>query len=606
MDSTIFSNTISVEFLYNNYLKDYYIVNRKYQRKLVWTLQEKQAFIDSLYRNYAVPLLLFANGQDDSTGKVEILDGLQRMNAMCSFIEDEFPISIDGASPAFFDLQTLSSVKQLADQGKIKQKQPILSRDICSKIVQYPLSVSTINADEKSVETVFRRINSFGRQLSKQEIRQAGAIGMFPDIVRQIASNIRGDVSNSDILPLSKMKLISLSNTHLDYGIRMDDVFWVRQNIITIGNMRKSRDEELVATILTYMLLGKDIKPDCHTLNKLYLYEDDLSDGSNLYSRMEASIKKYGKDNVIRDFMEIHDIIASVAASTTHDFRSLIFGDQKAKGMFRSYQVIFLAIFELYINDYRQSIDINGLLDKLNGIGKNILSQVGTHEWDAKMRANCVMAVKGIIEPCFTKASGSDVMEENWVARLEDLIRKSIIEGTNYDFKCGFHDLVPSKDAEFNNKLIDKCIQILTSCANIGPKTIGYVIVGVADGDDAEKRFERVYETKGIKIVDTHFYVCGLNDEIKCYYGNSGDKFLRFIKNKIINQPIDVSAKQYILSHLKMVNYKGKSVLILSLQSDDKAFQYDNKLYLCQGNDAEEVTGAKEMAAVLKRFSGIV
>ena len=58
-DNPISSSTISVQMAYDNYLKNKYIVNRKYQRKLVWTLEEKAAFIDSLSKWYSVPLFLF-------------------------------------------------------------------------------------------------------------------------------------------------------------------------------------------------------------------------------------------------------------------------------------------------------------------------------------------------------------------------------------------------------------------------------------------------------------------------------------------------------------------------------------------------------------------
>ena len=38
------------------YKRNEIFVNRKYQRKLVWKLEEKQAFIDTLLRGYPVPL----------------------------------------------------------------------------------------------------------------------------------------------------------------------------------------------------------------------------------------------------------------------------------------------------------------------------------------------------------------------------------------------------------------------------------------------------------------------------------------------------------------------------------------------------------------------
>ena len=43
--------------IYKWYNEGLFIVNRKYQRKLVWSLQEKQKFIDTIIKNY--PSLIF-------------------------------------------------------------------------------------------------------------------------------------------------------------------------------------------------------------------------------------------------------------------------------------------------------------------------------------------------------------------------------------------------------------------------------------------------------------------------------------------------------------------------------------------------------------------
>lgn len=50
-----------VERSYEDYRNNQYLVNRRYQRKLVWELEEKQAFIDSLANGYPVPLFLLQN-----------------------------------------------------------------------------------------------------------------------------------------------------------------------------------------------------------------------------------------------------------------------------------------------------------------------------------------------------------------------------------------------------------------------------------------------------------------------------------------------------------------------------------------------------------------
>lgn len=243
MRTTISSKSDSIQVAYNNYVKGKYIVNRNYQRKLVWTQEEKKAFIDSVYNHYSVPLVLVADKSDNQSQMYEIIDGMQRLNAIFSFIENEFPISINGVN-VYFDLDTLADTIERRNKKIIQQKKPVLDRNVCLDIVSYQLPISYITAEETDIEEIFRRINSYGRQLSNQEIRQAGALGVFPTMVRKIASQIRGDVSTTDLIGLDRMKNISLSNVNLPYGIRMEDVFWVKQKVITTLRMRTSRDEE--------------------------------------------------------------------------------------------------------------------------------------------------------------------------------------------------------------------------------------------------------------------------------------------------------------------------------------------------------------------------
>jgi len=347
-DNPISSSTISVQMAYDNYLKNKYIVNRKYQRKLVWTLEEKAAFIDSLSKWYSVPLFLFASKEEQGVIQYEIIDGMQRLNAIMSFIENEYPLESNGQK-GYFDLNTLASTKSLFDQGLLEQQTPILDRQICVNITNYPLPYSIINADTKSIEAIFRRINSFGKQLSNQEIRQAGAVGIFPNLVRKVSSDIRHDVSPSDLVVLNKMKEISLSNKKLKYGIVMEDTFWVKQKIVTIPNMRVSRDEELVAWILSYMILGDQVEPSSKALNHLYQYDENTD--NKLSRQMETAIAHVGEDAIISWFRTIHAEMLKILQLANKNFRTLVYSDAYSEGLVRTYQVIFLALFELIIKD---------------------------------------------------------------------------------------------------------------------------------------------------------------------------------------------------------------------------------------------------------------
>ena len=128
----------SIQSLYSFYLSKTFLVNRRYQRKLVWTIDEKRSFIDSIMKGYPVPLVLLAEKLKSNERSLEIIDGMQRLNAMMSFIEQEFDVN-----GSYFNLDTMADTKLLKDNEVLIQKQPVLDRGLCAKVVRYqiPLSV---------------------------------------------------------------------------------------------------------------------------------------------------------------------------------------------------------------------------------------------------------------------------------------------------------------------------------------------------------------------------------------------------------------------------------------------------------------------------------
>ena len=219
----------NIQSLYGYYIQNAFLVNRRYQRKLVWTIQEKQSFIESIISKYPVPLILLAEKNNKNNKEFEIIDGMQRLNAIMSFINQEF--DIDGE---YFDLDTLADTKLAKDSHRLLQKCKVMDRAVCAEIARYQIPLSIYQeADERRIDEVFRRLNSGGKQLSRQELRQAGATSKFASIVRELSSRIRGDATSSDIINLNVMQKISINNKRLDYGILAEDVFWIKNNIIT-------------------------------------------------------------------------------------------------------------------------------------------------------------------------------------------------------------------------------------------------------------------------------------------------------------------------------------------------------------------------------------
>ena len=63
-----------------------------YQRDHVWELEDKVALIDSIYNNIDIGKIVFVQLNEKTEGRYyQVLDGKQRLTALCEFFEDRFP-----------------------------------------------------------------------------------------------------------------------------------------------------------------------------------------------------------------------------------------------------------------------------------------------------------------------------------------------------------------------------------------------------------------------------------------------------------------------------------------------------------------------------------
>lgn len=205
---SVIPSGVSVQEIYRRYRENQIVVNRKYQRKLVWSETEKVCLIDSILKGYPIPLILFAEyaGEDGRT-YYEVLDGMQRLNAIVGFLENEYPVN-----QKYFDIKQLARVQQAESEGLFVgyHGEAVHTPQICANLLDYQLAVTSYKVEsEENVFEIFRRINSGGRQLSSQEQRQAGVLCHFSDLVREIAADIRGDSTNEQVV-LSDMPQLAL------------------------------------------------------------------------------------------------------------------------------------------------------------------------------------------------------------------------------------------------------------------------------------------------------------------------------------------------------------------------------------------------------------
>lgn len=132
----------------------------KYQRDFVWKEPMQSKFIESLLMG--VPIQYLFAFELDIDGNLELLDGVQRLSSVKSFVENNLTLS---------DLEELDSLNGFTfNDLNTARKRKFLN-------TQLKLYIINENTDEGIRADIFRRVNEGGDKLTYAEIRK----GKFTD-----------------------------------------------------------------------------------------------------------------------------------------------------------------------------------------------------------------------------------------------------------------------------------------------------------------------------------------------------------------------------------------------------------------------------------------
>ncbi len=584
------SQPTSIQSVYTWYREDKLYVNRRYQRKLVWTLNEKQKLIESILKKYPIPAILIAE-RDSEPGTYEIIDGLQRLQAIVSFIETAFS-DLDGK---YFDLRHFPTAKGFADEGLFAQNnaQLHLSQKEISTILDYTLSLSVMrNATEEEVNDVFGRINTFGRQLSDQERRQAGIQNDFSSMVRKIACTLRGD-GTDDILLLKSMPSISIDLPKMKHGydIQAEEVFWVNQGILRSTDLRDSMDEQCIADIAACIIGGDMIERSKDALDKIYKPEAPESD------RVSNALEVYGSAKFAEEFKYCVDEIIKVCnEDRAEKLRDIIFKRRTTNAFPSVFASLLIAFHELIVKEGKKITDyasvraaILDLVERL-GTGKKTTSPT-------ERRRN-IDQIKGLISRFFIEADIQEEIYDNHATTdVEQTIRSSQIELARYELKQGFLSL--SEQRKIDNQLIKKVIHTIAAIANNGPSKIGKIIVGVTDKDADASRIRELDHIEPKRV--GHRFVVGVNREAK-FLGISVEKYFSIWKDAIKNSEISPSLRDSVLSNIDFNSFYGLGVIIITIPPQKDLSYVGEELYWRNGDATEVAKSSKQIAMLAQRF----
>lgn len=233
----------------------------EYQREFVWDNKRKSRFIESVL--LGVPLTPFLVSEDGK-GRLEIIDGSQRIRTLISFYKNEFGLS---------GLEKLDKINKAKFKDLPKKAQnSYKNRDF--KII----IVDEANLNIK--QDIFNRINTSSEKLTDSEIRKGSYSGAFYDMVLELKPKETEDDSQNllrKICPVSSrgelrgeyeeliLRFFAYSDSYKDF--RHDVAHFLNAYLKKMNEIDFDRDQyiqrfnSMVGFINQYFLMGfrKDI-----------------------------------------------------------------------------------------------------------------------------------------------------------------------------------------------------------------------------------------------------------------------------------------------------------------------------------------------------------
>jgi hypothetical protein len=164
-----------------------------FQRHLVWDHQRKSRLIESILLRIPLPMFYFSQ---DEEGKITVVDGLQRLNAIREFMDNELKLRKleyleEKCGGRYYDPEKYRLEKKIIKDKGIGNNE---TKFIDSKYFRwFNMTQITVNVIDPSSPfklkyDIFRRINTGGQPLNSQEIRNCLSNNNLRQALKEMAS----------------------------------------------------------------------------------------------------------------------------------------------------------------------------------------------------------------------------------------------------------------------------------------------------------------------------------------------------------------------------------------------------------------------------------
>lgn len=153
-----------------------------FQREVVWKKPDQSRFIDSLVKQLPIPSMCFS--LDFKTQKWQVVDGLQRMTAIVSFLGKDAAWRLSSLADIDPRIAGRTAKELIAQGGDLET--------LYRKIRNLSLPITVIRCDYSKEShtnylfTIFHRLNAGGVRLNNQEIRNCIFSGPLNELLQTL------------------------------------------------------------------------------------------------------------------------------------------------------------------------------------------------------------------------------------------------------------------------------------------------------------------------------------------------------------------------------------------------------------------------------------
>ncbi len=267
--------------------------NPDYQRPSVWTKNQKQLLMDSILHDYDIPKIYLHEVEKE---KYDVVDGQQRIRAIWSFYDDEFPLAKDA--------------DDINGHIVANKRYSELDPDICDIIDSYNLDFIILNNNnEDEIREMFLRLQN-GTSLKAQEKRNA-IPGNMRNFVKKIANhdffykvNFKDSRFTYDLIA-AQMCLLALNGNIVNIKDKdLNDMYWNNKDFDV--NCEQAKNVQRILDYLNRMFPEKAPELQRYSVISLFLLIMDLMPNYDIRNREKDLMNWFIKfeDNRAKDKMK--------------------------------------------------------------------------------------------------------------------------------------------------------------------------------------------------------------------------------------------------------------------------------------------------------------